>query len=119
MTHAAEDTDLVISGAVRALLAARGLAADDLRPVLGVSRGAVFTKLNSSSPWKAREVAALAEFFDVSVGALYDGLGGIVTGTGRGSGAGRRKNPSPANRRGAAVSAAHEARPEGLEPPTF
>ena len=112
-------TDQTISAAVRALLSGRGYSPDELCEVTNTTASTLFRKLNGSSPWKAREVAAIAEFFDVSIGALYDGLGGIVAGPSRRSGAGTRKNPSPANRRGVAVSAAHEARPEGLEPPTF
>ncbi len=47
----------------------------ELKDVLGVSPNAVFMKLRGDSPWKAAEVEAVAEFFDVSVGDLYSGLG--------------------------------------------
>ena len=112
-------TWLTISAAVRALLSGRGYSPDALCEVTDTTASTLFRKLNGSSPWKAREVAAIAEFFDVSVGALYDGLGGIVAGPSRRPGAGTRRSPSPANREGASVSLSQRARPEGLEPPTF
>ena len=64
-----------ISAAVRALAAGRGIRNSDLAPILGAGKTATFAKLKGEAPWKAAEVAALADFFEVSVGELYDGLG--------------------------------------------
>lgn len=64
-----------IAASVRALTAGRGMRNVELKEVLGIGSNAIFMKLRGDSPWKASEVAALAEHFDVSVGDLYDGLG--------------------------------------------
>lgn len=69
------NVDQRIAASVRALAAGRGMRNVELSDVLGVGANAVFMKLRGDSPWKATEVAALAEHFDVSVGDLFDGLG--------------------------------------------
>ena len=56
-------------------MAARGIKADEIATVIGASRRPVFAKLGGSSPWKAYEVQALAEHFDVSIADLFAGLG--------------------------------------------
>ena len=58
----------------------------------------VFRKLNGTSPRKVREVAALADFFEASIGSLFDGLGGVVRGAGGGGARGQpqRRSTTPA-----------------------
>ena len=69
------DDDARISAAVRALAAGNGLKNAELAPILGIHRASVFAKIKGETSWKASEVAALARFFDVPVGDLFDGLG--------------------------------------------
>ena len=63
------------AAAVRALAAGRGVRAVDLAPVIGIGKTRVFAKLKGEAMWKASEVESVADFFDVSVGDLFDGLG--------------------------------------------
>ena len=64
-----------IAAAVRALAAGRGVRAVDLAPIIGIGKTRVFAKLKGEAMWKASEVEAVADYFDVSVGDLFDGLG--------------------------------------------
>lgn len=68
-------TDERIAAAVRALAAGRGVRAVDLAPIIGIGKTRVFAKLKGEAMWKASEVEAVADYFDVSVGELFDGLG--------------------------------------------
>ena len=56
-------------------MAARGVRADHLAAMIGISRNQTFVKLRGDSPWKASEVEALAEHFGVSIADLYAGFG--------------------------------------------
>lgn len=71
----APTTDERIAAAVRALAAGRGVRSVDLAPVIGIGKTRVFAKLKGEAMWKASEVEAVAAYFDVSVGDLFDGLG--------------------------------------------
>lgn len=64
-----------ISAAVRALAAGRGVRNADLAPVVGTSRATIFAKIKGDAAWKASEVEAVADYFEVSVGDLFCGLG--------------------------------------------
>lgn len=68
-------TDERIAAAVRALAAGRGVRTVDLAPVIGIGKTRIFAKLKGEAPWRATEVEAVAQYFDVSVGDLFDGLG--------------------------------------------
>lgn len=72
---AGASADERISAAVRALAAGRGVKNAELGPVIGAGRATIFAKVKGDTPWKANEIEAIAEFFDVSVGDLFDGLG--------------------------------------------
>ena|SRR5699024_1750819 len=67
--------DQRISAAVRALAAGRGVKNAELGPIIGASRATVFAKVKGEAPWKANEIQSIADYFDVSVGDLFDGLG--------------------------------------------
>ena len=67
--------DQRIAAAVRALAAGRGVKNAELAPVIGTGRATVFAKVKGEVPWKANEIEAVADYFDVSVGELFDGLG--------------------------------------------
>lgn len=69
------DVDERIAAAVRALAAGRGVRTVDLAPVIGVGKTRIFAKLKGEAVWKASEVDAVARYFGVSVGDLFDGLG--------------------------------------------
>ncbi len=71
----AATADQRIAAAVRALAAGRGVKNAELAPIIGASRATVFAKVKGEAPWKANEVELVAEYFDVSVGDLFDGLG--------------------------------------------
>ncbi|WP_460477722.1 helix-turn-helix domain-containing protein [Brachybacterium huguangmaarense] len=64
-----------IASAVRALAAGRGVRNAELAPIVGVSRASMFAKAKGDSPWKAEEIEAVADYFDVSVADLFNGLG--------------------------------------------
>lgn len=51
------------------------MRAVDLAPIIGIGKARVFAKLKGEAMWKASEVEAVADYFDVSVGGLFDGLG--------------------------------------------
>ena len=72
-----ESVDERISAAVRALAALNGVKHTDLKDVLGIGQNSIFTKLRGDSPWKASEVAALAEYFDVPISYLFDGFSSL------------------------------------------
>ena len=94
--------DTYISAAAKALMAARDVKADELAGVIGSSRRAVFTKLSGGSPWKAGEVQALADYFDVPIADLFAGLGLL----------GNDEAPRPGGRRASTVGA-----PSGIRTP--
>lgn len=64
----------VIRVTVRALRSARQVDAAVLARHIGISRQALYNRLNGQAPWLASEVAGLAEFFNCSVQDLYDGV---------------------------------------------
>lgn len=47
----------------------------DLAPIIGIGKTRVFAKLKGEAMWKASEVEAVADYFGVSVGDLFSGLG--------------------------------------------
>lgn len=63
----------MISAAVRGLIAQRRVNAAQVAMAAGVSRAALYRKMNSGSPWQANEVEHLARFFRVSRDSLYEG----------------------------------------------
>ena len=65
--------DQMISAAVRGLIAQRRVNVAQVAVAAGVSRAALYRKLNSGSPWYADEVEHLAHFFRVSRDSLYEG----------------------------------------------
>ena len=71
--------DTAISSAARALIALNGEKNEKLMDVLGLSYGAVYAKLRGDSPWKASEVAIMAEYFGVPIASFYDGLASLYS----------------------------------------
>lgn len=77
-------TDQVISATVRALYNGRTIdgkrmTADDVADAIGVSHGTISNRLREGG-WKAVEVKALADYFNVAVTDLYSGMGGMFPG---------------------------------------
>jgi hypothetical protein len=66
--------DATISATVKGLAAARDLSPDDVATGIGMNRSTYYRRL--AGGFSAADVAALADFFGVSVIDLYDGLGG-------------------------------------------
>jgi transcriptional regulator with XRE-family HTH domain len=73
-------TDRVISATVKALYNGRGLTANQVARAIGVSHGTMSNRLNCLTSWTAAEVQALADFFNVAVVDLYEGMGGMFPG---------------------------------------
>lgn len=73
------DDDAVISATVAALISGRHLRREDVAAAVGMSKTSMYNKLNGAAPWKAAEVSDLARYFQVSIQAMYDGLGGTFT----------------------------------------
>ena len=96
-----QTVDERISAATRALVALHGMRNADLAEVLGVGQNSVFMKLRGDSPWKAAEVALVAEYFGVPISILFDGMASV--------------NNEEAPARGARASV---VRHQGLEPRT-
>lgn len=72
----ADDT---IRRTIDALAKGKQLKPDDIAAAAGMSRSSYFSKLRargSEKAFKAGEVAAIANYLDVQVSDLYDGLGG-------------------------------------------
>ena len=69
------DTDTRISATVNGLAASQGLSKERLAELIGMSRSTFFRHL-ASGGWSAVEVQQLADVLGVTVGDLYDGLGG-------------------------------------------
>lgn len=61
-----------VAGNVRAELARRKLATVDLIPVLGLTKNAVYARVNGDQPFIIDELDALATFLGVSVGYLVE-----------------------------------------------
>lgn len=72
----ASDTDDRLAATVRALASGRGESVGRVAMHCGMTRSALYDRLNGTSPWKASEIEAVAHHFEVTVGDLYDGLGG-------------------------------------------
>lgn len=70
---ASDPVDVMISAAVRGLIAQRRTVPAHVAAAIGVSRSAIFGKLSAERPWKAAEVERLAQFFGVSRDSLYEG----------------------------------------------
>lgn len=62
-----------VSAVVRMMLAARNEKFDVLVPALGIGRTTTFEKVSGRRRWYAEEVQALAEYFELPVGAFYAG----------------------------------------------
>jgi hypothetical protein len=81
MTIASELTvDQMIAITVRALAAARNERIEDVARAISITRTSLYNKLSGIAPFKASEVALLADHFGRSVGDFYDGLGGRLAG---------------------------------------
>ena len=71
------DLDRTVSATVTALYRGRGLSREDLREAIGVSYGTIVSRLQCRTAWTAYEVYTLAKFFNVRIGDLTEGLGGM------------------------------------------
>jgi DNA-binding XRE family transcriptional regulator len=67
------DPNETIRAAIRALRAAHETDAIVLAKLLGISRQSLYNRLNGDAPWLAREVAQIADYYNVSVQDLYAG----------------------------------------------
>ncbi len=56
---------------VKMLMSVSGDSAEDLAPVLSVSRSAMFQRLNGTSRFTVAELASLADHFDVDPGMFF------------------------------------------------
>ncbi len=74
------DLDRTVSATVTALYRGRGLSREDLREAIGVSYGTIVSRLQGRTAWTAYEVYTLAAFFNVRIGDLTEGLGGMFDG---------------------------------------
>ncbi|ATH96343.1 hypothetical protein COP05_03960 [Dermabacter jinjuensis] len=74
-----QTVDERISAATRALVALHGMRNADLADVLGIGQNSVFMKLRGDSPWKASEVAIMAEYFGVPIASFYDDLASLYS----------------------------------------
>lgn len=72
-----QTVDERISAATRALVALHGMRNADLADVLGIGQNSVFMKLRGDSPWKAAEVAPVAEYFGVPISIIFDGMAAV------------------------------------------
>lgn len=63
----------MISAAVRGHIAQRREIAGQVAVAAGISRAALYRKLDNESPWKAEEVDRLARYFGVTRDSLYEG----------------------------------------------
>lgn len=97
----ADVCDATITATVKGLLKGKGYDnPDTLASHLGVTPQTIYNHYNGTS-WKAWEVAAVATFFGIDVGRLYDGLGGLFLPDPflRGGQRTLKPVPSPAKRR--------------------
>lgn len=67
------DVDASVSATVRALAAAHQTAHAGLAALVGVGTTQFSLKMQGKAPWKLREVARLAAYFDVTVDDLIHG----------------------------------------------
>lgn len=63
---------------IRALMAARHVTGPDLAAAIGMSASSFYARLNGKSMIQTHEMAALAMFFGVPVGFLYEPPDGLV-----------------------------------------
>lgn len=93
----ADDT---IRRTIAALMKGRGVSVNTLAESIGVSRAAWFSKMGghgTKQAFKAGEVATIAQVLGVSVGQLYDGLGGTFLPPASEMRAWRDSNPQPSD----------------------
>jgi len=79
-SEAVNDT---IRATVRALRSAHRVDAAVLARYIGISRQALYNRLNGHAPWLAAEVAGLADFFGCSVQDLFEGTVKLAPQSGR------------------------------------
>jgi hypothetical protein len=70
------ETDRVIAATVRALASGRDQSIERVAVSCNMTKSALYERIRGIRSFKAPEVAAIADHFGVSVGDLYDGLGG-------------------------------------------
>lgn len=85
--------DGTIAATAWALLAGRHMKPVELAEIMSLSKTTIYAKLNGAAPFKASEVAEMAEVFGVEIMDFYDGLGGRFSPT-PGGGAGRPRQDS-------------------------
>lgn len=74
-----DTADDTVRRTIKGVAEGKGFTPDQVALAAGMSRSAYFRKISghgSIQAFKAGEVAAIAQFLGVSVGQLYDGLGG-------------------------------------------
>lgn len=60
------------------LMSVSGSTAEDLAPVLSISRSAIFQRLNGTSRFTVAELAKLADHFDVDPGMFFADPRGLL-----------------------------------------
>lgn len=83
LLEAMETTKHRVPEVIRALMAARHVTGPDLASAIGMSASSLYARLNGKSTISAQEVAALALYFRVPVGFLYEPPEGLVEATTR------------------------------------
>lgn len=65
------EVDANVRRVVKMLMSVTGSSAEDLAPVLSISRSAMFQRLNGTSRFTVAELASLADHFDVDPGMFF------------------------------------------------
>lgn len=78
-----EQVDDTVRTTIKALMAGRGMSADELAALIGLTPSAVYRRLRatgSSRAFTAGELVVIAEALEVELTDLYSGLGGRFKG---------------------------------------
>lgn len=70
--------DRVIARTVSALAAGRDETIEQVAAATGIAKSTLYRRIDGESPFKAFEVAVLADYFDRPISDLYDGLDGRI-----------------------------------------
>lgn len=74
-----EDVETTLNETLRLLLTRTGQRHEDIARVVGVSRASMTLRLKGDTPWKLRDVAAVAGHFGLGVTELLSGYAAIAS----------------------------------------
>jgi hypothetical protein len=74
-----EDVEATLNETLRLLLTRTGQRHEDIARVVGVSRTAMTLRLKGDTPWRLRDVAAVARHFGLSAIELLSGYTAIAS----------------------------------------